>query len=100
MQIFFYPVAQFAVHTAMMQGNGASQFGRYLQKGLIPQLTHTPCIDKDECGAACFNDRKYFMHQFNTQVPGPGIFFNFIRKHRQYVYLFAYLCAYDTAFLL
>src|SRR6476659_3781505 len=69
-------------NTAMMKRNSASKFRSTIQKSLVPDLTHSSCINKDECCSAAIDDWYNFIDQLNSQMPCPGKFFYLIRKNR------------------
>src|SRR5579872_1149870 len=81
-QRLFHPVAQLHIDGAMMQGDRARQIGTYIEQLLVPGLAHSPCIDKDECRPAAFEDRDHLVNELQPEMPRPGILFYFIREDR------------------
>jgi hypothetical protein len=41
-------------------------------------LAHAAGVDENKRGGAVVDDGQHFMRQLDAQVPGPGIFFNFV----------------------
>src|SRR6476660_3252128 len=67
-------------NTSVMKCNGTRQFRGTIQNSLIPDLTHSSCIDKNECRLAVVNDGNYLIDQLNSQMTRPGKFFYLIWK--------------------
>src|SRR4030095_5278471 len=95
MQCFCYPDPQFMFNTSMMQGNGTGKVRGTTQKSLVPDLTHSSCVDKNKCGPAVVDDWNYFVNQLNSQMTCPGKFFYLIRKDGFYLHLLLHFSRYD-----
>src|SRR5688572_15231734 len=84
MQCIFHPFSQFAFNTAMMQSNQPCKIRSTVEKSLVPNLTHPSCVNKYKRGPAVIDNRNYFINQFNSKMPGPWKFFNFIGENGFY----------------
>src|SRR5258706_6354604 len=68
-----------------------------IQQGLIPDLTHTSCIDENQGGPAVVDNGYHFICELDSQMTGPGKFFYFIRKNGFHFNLFSHVGANDHA---